>query len=111
MKRLICVALLGVTLMPVGLAETSFAGTVEYRRCSEHRRRVSRLEASGVACSKARWVAARFDRKVMDEGHWPGDGVMRVGRFRCRARQTSYETYRIRCVRAADEVVRFRWGV
>ena len=108
MKRFISAALLVATLLPAGVTS---AGTSEFRSCSEGRRRVSHLEASGVTCSKARRVAARFDDKVIDEGHWPDNGPMRVGRFRCRARQSAYETYRIRCVRNADEVVRFRWGV
>src|SRR5688500_2190978 len=79
-------------------------------RCPEEKRRIGKLEATGVGCGLDRWVARRYDEKVTDGGHWPGDR-MRVGEFSCRARQTGYEPHRVRCVRDSDEVVRFTWGV
>jgi hypothetical protein len=87
------------------------AGLADFKSCTESRRRVSRLEASGVSCRTARWVARRFDEKVTNRGAWPSETAMPVGRFRCRARQTGYETYRIRCRRGPNEIVRFDWGV
>jgi hypothetical protein len=95
-----------VLILPTGSAIAGDAGT----KCFEKRRRVSRLEAQGVTCPVARWVARRYDEKRIKSGHWPA-GSSTIGRFSCRTRRTGPETFRIRCQRDADEIVRFRWGV
>lgn len=108
MKRLFCCQLVLFAFM---LSQPALGEGAEFKSCSEHRRRVSNLKAAEVSCDKARWVARRFDEKVMEEGAWPGEAPMPVGHFRCRSHQTGYETYRIRCRRDPGEVVRFAWGV
>jgi hypothetical protein len=97
-----------IMLLAVGTAAAG--GTRTTTSCSESLRRVSDLEAEGVSCGTARWVARRYDEKLTQSGHWPGD-TDSIGRFTCRTRRTGPETYRVRCHRDADEIVRFGWGV
>lgn len=101
-----CSSILLATLF---LAPMQGAAAGNYKPCNENLRRVSHLGAIQVSCRTARWVARRFDRKVIEEGHWPT--AEKVGRYRCRSRSTGPETYRVRCTRRSGARVRFDWGV
>jgi hypothetical protein len=102
------IALVALLVLP---ALGAAASAAEMKSCEEGRRRVSQLEALNVSCETARWVARRFDEKILAGGTWPDEEPMRIGHFRCRARSVGPETYRIRCHRETDEIVRFLWGV
>jgi hypothetical protein len=105
MRKIAGVLVAGLLLLPV-----PGAGGAEFKSCPEEFQRISDLKAVQVTCNKARWVAHKFDQKVMEAGEWPS-GPVWVGRYRCRNKPTGSETYRIHCARKSGAIVKFEWGV
>jgi hypothetical protein len=106
LRSAIVLLILSVSIASL-LAGISSAGT---DHCREGRQRVADLSANGVPCSTARSVARRYDDDRAEAGTFPGERQT-IGRFRCHTRRVGTETYRVRCVRDADEIVRFEWGL
>ena len=86
------------------------ARTAVMRRRGDLAERVSDIKALNVRCVSARSVAKSYDRKTMQSGSFPGSQPVSVGDYRCTARRTGEETFRVRCSNWARLVI-FDWGV